>query len=216
MGAHFGTVPAPDGDKSSSKKPSCIIPVYSRENDTRIDLESEDLPRGSALELFIEGLLNETFKSRIGIANQRLIEYLVNLVCRDALRSDDIAGRSLFGNEQTSGLRSQFLAAHATSEEPLRSERFKHIGDVSLVLLGLYPEQIVRAEGIIRVGPIGADYDVVLKPYFLIGRSAFLHVSQCPVKPLAALGGLMRGLTQEFEPIVHGLRIVSQELRSAA
>lgn len=157
-----------------------------------------------AFRRYFSGLAENTFQTKLGVADPPLIDYLSNLLIR-FVRSDTVHGiRSATG-------RPLLTVSEMTAEAKQRlgdakREVHQHIGDFTLFWAGVYPEALRRR---------GADPDQQFESYCSHGKRAYLIAStiQCDGDEQAS-GNVLERLSERFELCAYGLREVRREWES--
>ena len=157
--------------------------------------------RQSALTRFFAGLAEQTFQTRLGIADPPLIDYISNLLIRfvrqETITVRDRKGRPL--NQVT-----HMLAEAQQRVGGARRTVHQHIGDFTLFWTGLYPESLEH-----RQSPRKPDH---LIDYRTQGKKAYLVASQ--IEPDAEdrpTSEVLQRLSDRFELCMYGLREIRNE-----
>ena len=158
-------------------------------------------PRENALHRFFAGLSEQTFQTRLGVADPPLVDYISRLLTRfihtEAIfRMRDLAGRRLLEIAE--------MLAEAEARIGLaRREAHCHVGDFVLFWSGVYPEALGRLQG-----PDTKDH---LLDFNAQGKRAYYIASTIPGDDPQAEEGVLRRLSHEFEMCQYGLREVRRE-----
>src|SRR5690606_32699922 len=98
----------------------------------------------SMLRRFFAGLAENTFQSRLGVADPRLVEYLSEMLVR-FVRCD-----AIYSVRNPSGRRlhevAEMLAEAEARIGDARREVHRQIGDITLFWTGVYPEALRRLQ----------------------------------------------------------------------
>ncbi len=159
---------------------------------------------GEPLGRLFAALTEQTFQSRLGIADPPLIDYLSRLLLRflrtDALyRVRDVEGNCL---RDVAGMLEE---AEARQAKPQR-EAFRHIGDFTLFWTGVYPEALGRLQG-------SQSRDQLLD-YCQQGKRSYYIASTFDEEPYQEEAPVLRRLSDEFELCMTGLNQVRVEWES--
>ena len=149
------------------------------------------------------GVTEQTFEAELGIADQPLIEYVVNLLLR-FLRQD-----ALFRVRDPAGHRLTQVADMVAEAEQRqarpRREIHRHVGDFTLFFIGLYPEHLPRLQA-----PDQKDY---LLDYRRMGKRSYLIAASYADDDESRLQApVLRHLGEEFELCSEALNRVRREL----
>jgi len=154
-----------------------------------------------ALRWLFEGLVQQTFFEKLGIADVPLAEYLTSLLCRfvhmDAIfPMRDVRGRRLVEVAE--------MLAEASEQPTGQRQRtiHKHIGDFVLFWTGVYPEFLrwLRA-------PAKRDH---LIDYMTQARRSYHIASTFDQEPFRREAQTLRKLSAELELCAYGLNLVRQ------
>ena len=157
--------------------------------------------RPITLQQYFAGLTEQTFQSRLGVADPPLVDYLADLLVRfvrnDAIfRVRDLAGRTL----------SEVAAMIAEAHERVGDSRrdvHRHIGDFTLFWTGVYPEALARLQA-----PDRRDH---LLDYPAHGKRAYYIASTLGDEDTADESALLARLSHEFDLCVYGLGEVRRQ-----
>lgn len=192
---------APQGDGPCSEtdvpRPRLILPPA---GETPADLNTLNDPLSIQLGRYLTGILESVFYEDLGVVNPPVTDYLSLLITR----STQI--ESLYSARSPQEWHSSFYEMYKQDEgeflAPLEQrERNKSIGDVSLVLVGLFPETFAKSEW--------SRADVMR-----IGATAYRVAGQFFEPPYEAESELMNFLSEEYELCAHGLSLVARSLFS--
>jgi len=156
----------------------------------------------SALQRFFAGLTEQTFQTKLGVADPALTDYLGNLLIRfirhDAVyKVRDVQGRPLAEVVQMMGEAEQRVGS-------ARREVHRHIGDYTLFWAGLYPESLSQKQS-----QLSADH---LINYCEQGKRAYWIASTIESSQEAqAPSDVLERLSSQFEMCAYGLREVRRE-----
>jgi len=160
----------------------------------------------SALRRLFTALVEQTFQTKLAVADPSLTDYLAELLCRfvrcDAFhRHRDPAGRKLIEV-------ADLMAEAEQRQAGPRREIYRHIGDVTLFWSGVYPEALPRLQA-----PSRKDH---LLNYCEQGRRSYYIASTFVDGPYAREAAVLRRLSDEFELCSIGLNQVRREWESMA
>ena len=154
----------------------------------------------SALLRFFAGLTEQTFQTKLGVADTQLTDYLSDLLTRfirkDALfHVRDAQGRPV----------ADMFAMMLEAEQRVGSARrevHRHIGDYTLFWAGLYPESL---------SPKSSTADHLIN-YCEQGKRSYWIASTIESKPDGqATADVLERLSSQFEMCAYGLREVRRE-----
>jgi hypothetical protein len=153
------------------------------------------------LHRFFAALTEQTFQSRLGIADPKMLDYISDLLTRfvhaDAVyRVKGPTGRKL---EEVAEMLQE---GEARLGSPRRNVH-RHIGDYTLFWTGLYPEALRSKQSALR-------QDFFLDYCSQGKRSYFLASTMCDEQH-AEENGILARLSHEFELCAFGLREVRRE-----
>lgn len=145
------------------------------------------------------GLTEQTFITRLGLADPRLTDYLSGLLSRfihvDAIyRLRNARGRRL---EEVAEMMAE---AEAMPEGRTRREVHRHIGDFTLFWTGVYPEALARIQSI-----LSKDHFI---DYCEQGKRSYYLASTFEDDPYREEAPVLRRLSEEFELCAYGLNQV--------
>lgn len=151
------------------------------------------------------GVTEQTFEVELGIAEQPLIDYLVNMLLR-FLRQE-----AIYRVRDTTGQRltqvADMVAEAEHREARPRREIHRHIGDFTLFFSGLYPEHLPRLQA-----PDCKDH---LLNYCGQGKRSYsIAASYADDADAKVEAPVLRLLSEEFELCSEGLHRVRRELNA--
>ena len=154
-----------------------------------------------ALRRLFAALAEQTFQVQLGVADPRLVDYLVELLVRfvkmDAIfRIRDARGRRL------QEVAEMLLEAQQRQAKPQR-EIYRHIGDFTLFWSGVYPEALSRLRS--------SDCKDHLIDYCQQGKESYYIASTFDEDPYGDEAPVLRRLSQEFELCTFGLNQIRKE-----
>lgn len=153
----------------------------------------------TTLARYFAGLAENTFQTRLGIADPPLIDYLADLLVRfvriDAIHKvRDLAGRRL--NEV-----GEMLMEAEQRVGNARREVHRHIGDFTLFWTGVYPESLPKIRSRI-------DHFI---DYCEQGKRSYFIASTFRDDEYASESDVLERLSEQFELCAYGLREVRRE-----
>lgn len=150
---------------------------------------------------FFAGLTEQTFQSRLGVADPILTDYLTDMLVRfvhndkiyrlrsiEGYRLEEVAEMLLEGEERIGDA---------------RREVHRHIGDFTLFWTGIYPESLMRLRGRNR-----KDFFI---DYCSQGKKSYYIASTIPVDEESAENKVLKRLSEDFELCVYGLGEIRRE-----
>lgn len=162
-------------------------------------------------ELFRD-LVWEVMPRQTGMDDPGVLDYLADLLLRFAstgelYRFRDLAGRRLTQVAELLAESEQRLGGPFVERE---RELRRHVGDVTLFWVGVFPEALPRLRAYPRLDS--------LVDYVAEGRRAYHQVSLLEAEPYRSRAPLFRRLSSHFELLAAGLRATRTEWerRSAA
>jgi len=160
-------------------------------------------PPDHPLHRLFAGVTEQTFQSRLGVADPPLIDYLSTLLSRfvhlDAVYAvKDGAGERL---EYVADM--VFEVAQLQPEGRTTRELYRHIGDFTLFWTGVYPETLQRLRS-----KHCKDFFV---DYCSQGKRSYFLASQFEDDPYREEAAVLRRLSDEFELCAYGLHEVRRE-----
>jgi hypothetical protein len=158
---------------------------------------------GHPLQRFFSGITESTFYTRFGVVDPPLVDYLSELLIRfvhtDAIfRLRDPEGRTLQEVPTMLDEANKLPEGGRTRREYLR-----HIGDVSLFWIGLFPEALNR-----RPAVWGHQAQLT---YTICGKKSYFLASQSESERFEGESDILKRLSERFELCASGLREVRRE-----
>ncbi len=151
------------------------------------------------------GVTEQTFEVELGIAEQPLIDYLVNMLLRFLRQEAIYRVRDTTGHRLTQVVDMVAEAEHREARP--RRDIHRHIGDFTLFFSGLYPEHLPRLQA-----PDCKDY---LVDYCGQGKRSYLiAASYADDDEAKEEARVLRLLSEEFELCSEGLHRVRRELNA--
>jgi hypothetical protein len=160
-------------------------------------------PPDHSLSRLFAGVTEQTFQSRLGVADPPLIDYL------SALLSRFVHVDAIHALRDGSGQRLEYVAdmvievAQIPPEGRTAREIHRHIGDFALFWTGVYPEALGRLRS-----KHCKDYFV---DYCSQGKRSYFLASQFENDPYREEAAVLRRLSDEFELCAYGLHEVRRE-----
>ena len=163
-----------------------------------------DTRRQNLLQRFFAGLAEQTFQTRLGVADPPLVDYISRLLVRfvhaDVIyRIRDLAGRRLLE------VADMLVEAQQRMGEA-RREAHRHVGDYILFWSGVYPETLARLQH--------RDRKDSLLDYNTHGKRAYWIAGTIPSESDDAEGDVLLRLSDGFELCQYGLREVRRQWES--
>ncbi len=155
------------------------------------------------LRRLFQGAAEQTFESELGIADQQLIDYLVNLLLRFLRQEALFHVRDTTGHRLTQVVDMVQEAEHRQARP--RREIHRHIGDFTLFYSGVFPEHLPRLQAPDRPDFL-VDYAQQGKRSYLIAASYAEDDQSRDEAPV------LWHLSEEFELCSEGLHRVRREL----
>lgn len=168
-----------------------MIPVFSR---------SDDLRR------LFAAVTEQTFQTELGVADPKLIDYLVDLLLR-FVRSDAIYRIRNTAGKRLEEVAELIIEAEQRQAKP-RREIHRHIGDFTLFWSGVYPEALPHLKA-----PDRQDH---LVSYLDMGKRSYYIASTFDDGPYEEEAPVLRRLSEEFELCSYGLNRVRKEWQRSA
>jgi len=166
-----------------------------KETPMRLGLGSDDLKR------LFQGLTEQIFQVRFGVADPSLTDYLSELLLR-FIRIDAIFKvRDLHG-KRLDEVADMLLAADQREGRPQR-EILRHIGDFTLFWTGVYPDQLKQLRH--------PDRQDSLLDYQEQGKRSYFIASRLEAEVQGERSAVLRRLSDEFEICSLGLHHVRRE-----
>lgn len=155
----------------------------------------------TALRDLFAALTEHAFQVELGVADTRVIDYLVDLLMR-FVRMD-----AIFRVRDTTGKRLEDVAemlmeAEQRQANPQR-DVYRHIGDFTLFWAGVYPEALAQLQATER-----RDH---LIDYCEQGKRSYYIASTFDDEPYREEAPVLRRLSEEFELCTFGLNRVRKE-----
>ncbi len=165
------------------------------------------LPNRKRLEIterYFSGLTEQTFQSRLGVADPPLVDYLSRLLVRFIHRD------GLFSVRAPSGKRlnqvAEMVAEAEQRQGTSRREVHRHIGDFTLFWTGVYPEALEK----LNAPPLPdsfIDYKLQGKRSYMIAANVELPDTNAE----SADAELLHRLADEYDMCAFGLSEVRKE-----
>ena len=132
--------------------------------------------------------------SQLNLHDPDTIQYITNLL------TEFVHTENMYGAKKESGLREEYLfsmlaQAGTAMSSSLRKDYYKHLGDLTLFKLGLFPESLTYGHRTVSL-----DY------YAETGRRSYTIVAEMDSSSRGTV--LYRKLSQQFEQCVGGLKWV--------
>jgi hypothetical protein len=143
----------------------------------------------------------QTFQTELGVADPKLIDYLVELLLR-FVRSESIFKVRNAVGRRLEEVADMMLEAEQRQARPKR-EIHRHIGDFTLFWSGVYPEALPHLRS--------ADRQDHLLNYCEQGKRSYYIASTFDDGPYQEEAPVLRRLSDEFELCSFGLNRVRQE-----
>lgn len=151
------------------------------------------------------GVTEQTFEVELGIAEQPLIDYLVDMLLRFLRQEAIYRVRDTTGHRLTQVVDMVAEAEHREARP--RRDIHRHIGDFTLFFSGLYPEHLPRLQA-----PDRKDY---LVDYCGQGKRSYsIAASYADDDEAKDEARVLRLLSEEFELCSEGLHRVRRELNA--
>ena len=154
-----------------------------------------------ALRDMFAALTEHTFQVELGIADNRLTDYITDLLVRFTRWAAIFRIRSVLGR-RLEEVAEMLIEADSRIGKP-RREVFRHVGDFVLFWTGVYPEALSH-----RQSPDHQDH---LLDYLEQGKRSYLIASTYDEKPYEEEAPVLRRLSEEFELCSVGLHQVRKE-----
>lgn len=160
------------------------------------------LTGNKALRNMFAAVTEHTFQIELGVANPKLIEYVVQMLVRfvqmdSIFRIRDTTGRRLIEVAE------MLLEAEQRVSNPKR-EIHRHIGDFTLFWSGVYPEALAQMRS------TGRKDELV--DYSRKGKESYYIASTFDEEPYSDEAPVLRRLSQDFDLFQFGLNRVRREL----
>ena len=153
------------------------------------------------LHRFFAGLTEQTFESRLGVADPALVDYISELLVRFVHCDTIFAVRNLAGRrlDQITEMLLEAEARLGTS----RRDVHRHIGDFTLFWTGVYPEALRRMQNAQK-----PDHLLVLQRE---GKRSYYIASTIPGENADQENQVLERLSHDFELCQYGLSEVRRE-----
>jgi hypothetical protein len=158
------------------------------------------------LQKFFAGLAEQTFESRLGVADPPLIDYLAELLVRFA-RCDAMYGLRNLAGRRLEEVAEMLVEADQRVGDARRAMHCQ-IGDLTLFWSGVYPEALRRLQA--------ADRKDHLLDYPAQGKRAYHIASTIPTEHEPPAAEVLERLSREFEMCVYGLGEVRRQWEQEA
>lgn len=155
----------------------------------------------SVLFRFFSGLAEQTFETRLGVADPPLVDYIAALLTR-FVHSDAIYKVRNPSGRRLEEVAEMLLEAEARVGNP-RREVHRHIGDFTLFWTGVYPEALRRLKTVSRL-----DYFI---DYCEQGKRAYHIAATIPAGDSDLENEVLKRLSHDFELCAYGLGEVRRE-----
>ena len=160
------------------------------------------LTGNKALRNMFAAVTEQTFQVELGVANPKLIEYVVQMLVRfvktdTIFRIRDTTGRRLIEVAE------MLMEAEQRQANPKR-EIHRHIGDFTLFWSGVYPEALAHMRS------SGRKDELV--DYSRQGKESYYIASTFDDEPYSDEAPVLRRLSQDFDLFQFGLNRVRREL----
>ncbi|RMG39704.1 MAG: hypothetical protein D6725_04745 [Planctomycetota bacterium] len=154
-----------------------------------------------ALRDLFAAIAEHTFQVDLGVADPRVLDYLIDLLVRfvrvdHIFRIRDATGRRLYE------VAAMLMEAEERTANPKR-EIHRHIGDFILFWTGIYPEHVERMRR--RSADVLIDYEKQ-------GRTSYYIASTFVNEPYQKEAPILRRLSEQFDLFQYGLRCVRREM----
>lgn len=154
------------------------------------------------------GYTEQTFFTRLGIADPPLVDYLSGLLVR-FVHSDQIYRLRHANGRPITEIASMLTEANSLPEGgATQREYYRHIGDLSLFWTGLFPESLERRK------EIWGEYAIL--NYTSCGKRSYLIASQFDDDRFRDEAPVLKRLSEQFELCASGLREVRREWEEVA
>lgn len=155
----------------------------------------------STLIRFFAGLTENTFQSRLGMADPPLLDYLAEMLAR-FVRCDAIYRVRNLSGQRLEQVAAMLIEAEQRVGDPKR-EVHRHIGDFTLFWTGIYPEALKRVQASSKI-----DYFV---DYCAQGKRSYYIASTMRDNANADECEVLARLSDQFEVCAYGLSEVRRE-----
>jgi hypothetical protein len=164
-------------------------------------MQTQDYP----IESFFRLAIRNSYECKLSILDPEIIRYIANLICEFSEYGKLYKMRNPMGipKEDLNALihASDPICGSASSFDAERAVR-KYIGDYALFVAGLYPETVESARGC----------HSSLGNLIRAGKESYTIVSQFNLFEYREEASLFARLSEDFELLIIGLRLVSEEL----
>jgi chlorite dismutase len=149
------------------------------------------------------GITEQTFISRLGVGDPRLIDYLSALLSR-FIHMDAVNRLRNASGKRLEEVAEMLLEAETLpAEGRTRREYHRHIGDFTLFWTGVYPEALNRLRSALKKDSF-IDYCEQ-------GKRSYYIASTFEEDPYREEAPILRRLSEEFELCAYGLNQVRRE-----
>lgn len=151
---------------------------------------------------YFAGIAEHVFEAQLGVVDPPLVDYLTDLLIR-FIRHDSLAKiRTATGRPATEVV--EMLAEAEHRQGLARRDVHRHIGDVTLFWVGVYPEAVQRMRG-----PERKDYFL---DYCSHGKRAYHIAAEIDTdRQEDAPAEILHRLSEQFELCAYGLGEIRQE-----
>jgi hypothetical protein len=156
-----------------------------------------------ALQRLFAGITEQTFLTRLGVGDPKLIDYLSALLSRFVHVDAVYRLRGAQGKRLDEVVEMVFEAESLPAEGRTRREYHRHIGDFTLFWTGVYPEAINRLRSALSKDQL-IDYRAQ-------GKRSYYIASTFEEAPYREEAPVLRRLSEEFELCAYGLNQVRRE-----
>lgn len=156
--------------------------------------------RATTLERYFAGLTEQTFQTRLGVADPPLVDYISGLLAR-FVRMDEVCKVRNLAGRRLSEIAEMLREANERMGDPKR-EAHRHIGDFTLFWTGVYPESVPR----MTRGSIDQMLD-----YRAEGKKAYYIASTISSADADPPGDILQRLSFDFELCAYGLGEVRRQ-----
>lgn len=158
------------------------------------------------LRRFFSGLAEQTFVTRLGLADPSLIDYLAELLTRFTRTEMIYRVRNVRGRPLMEVAEMMIEAQQRIGDA--RREVHRHVGDVTLFYSGVYPEALPQLQR-----PSQKDH---LLDLCATGKQAYRIASQMRTDENADECDVLQRLSEEFDVCASGLREVRRQWEKQA
>lgn len=157
---------------------------------------------------FFSALAERNFYEHLGWPDQGVIRYVADLLADFADVNRVYPFRDASG-QRWSQVTDLLLAAETGESGVTERDAHRHIGDLTLFMMGLFPEHLTRLKT--RIVSNCAD---ALLDYVKVGKRSYRLVAELPNQAQADDAALFRRLSEHFELCVAGVGCIREDLRS--